>query len=210
MMPGESNYRRCPSCDGLLIERTLISGNTIGARFWTDGKMEAPMLPQYPALVRCAHCDALLWLPEAQEFRPPQPLPMFQTAPGARDPKAPTEADYLEAIASGLAPGAEREKYCRVHAWHASNDARRDLKSKSAAGELPIQTADNMKLLFAMLDRSAPEQRMLRAELARELGRFAEALDLLKFDFGADYGATAQVIRALATRGESAVAQVTV
>jgi hypothetical protein len=33
-----------------MAQRTLASGNTIGARFWTDGKMEAPMLPDQPAL----------------------------------------------------------------------------------------------------------------------------------------------------------------
>ena len=41
-----------------------------------------------------------------------------------------------------------------------------------------------MKALFALLDRVKPEQRMLRAEIARELGRFPEALALLNFDFG--------------------------
>lgn len=78
MMPGETIYRACPACQQLLIECTLLSGNTIGAKFWTDGKMDAPMFPQIPALVRCAHCQSLLWLPEAREHEFAQSPQMFE------------------------------------------------------------------------------------------------------------------------------------
>lgn len=36
MVPGESIVRRCPSCEGSIRQRTLASGNTFGARFWTS------------------------------------------------------------------------------------------------------------------------------------------------------------------------------
>ncbi len=208
MMPGETIYRDCPTCDQLLIERTLLSGNTIGARYWTDGKMDAPMFPNNPALVRCPNCDSLLWLPEAREHGFETPPRMFETVEGARDPIAPADADYLQAIEQGLAPDAEREKYCRVHAWHAFNDARRERRDAPELGDLPDETAANMKALFALLDRQAPAERMLRAELARELGRFPEALALLNHDFGEDYAATAAQIRELAEQGKAGVAQV--
>ncbi len=210
MMPGETIYRECSSCEKLLIERTLQSGNAIGARFWTDGKMDAPMLPQSPALVRCAHCQKLLWLPEAREHEFATPPAMFENVVGALDPRAPTEADYLEAIGSGLAPDKERETYCRVHAWHCFNDARRDAKNSAELNELSDVAAVNMRALFAMLDRVHPPERLMRAELARELGRFPEALGLLrlKFDFGEDYQATAVRIRELAERELAGVALV--
>ena len=192
----------------MLIERTLLSGNTLGARYWTDGKMEAPMFPQSPALVRCAHCDAQLWLPEARQHAFVEPPKMFETVQGALDPIAPTEADYLQAITSGLAPDEEREKYCRVHAWHVFNDARREHKNAPELRELPDQAAANMKALFALLDRNTPAERMLRAELARELGRFPESLQLTNFNFGEDYAATAAQIRELAEQSLAGVAEV--
>ena len=139
MMPGATIYRNCPSCEGLLIERTLLSGNTFGARFWTDGKMEAPMLPQYPALVRCAHCQKLLWLPEAREAEFATAPKMFETVKGALDPTPPTEADYIEAIESGLASDEEQEKYCRVHAWHLFNDDRRNEKTRLKWANCPTK-----------------------------------------------------------------------
>lgn len=208
MMPGESIYRECPSCRKLLIERTLLSGNTIGARYWTDGKMEAPMFPHNPALVRCAHCQHLLWLPEAREHEFATPPQMFETVEGALSPQAPTESDYLAAIETGLAPDEERETYCRLHAWHCFNDARRDEKNTAELNDLPAVAASNMKALFALLDRVKPEERMLRAELARELSRFPEALGLLNFDFGEDYAATAAQIRELAGQNKAGVAEV--
>ena len=51
MLPGPTTIKRCPGCKGLLAEGTLASGNTLGATFWTDGKREAPMLPEMPWLV---------------------------------------------------------------------------------------------------------------------------------------------------------------
>ena len=133
---------------------------------------------------------------------------MFQNVEGATEPIAPTESDYLEAIKTGLAPDAEREIYCRIHAWHGFNDARRDQKNAENLSELSAVAASNMKALFAMLDRVKPDQRMLRAEIARELGRFPEALALLNFDFGDSFAATANVIRELARQNKAGVAQV--
>ncbi len=126
----------------------------------------------------------------------------------ARAPIALTEIDYLEAIESGLAPDKEREIYCRIHAWHCFNDARRDEKNAAELNELSDVAASNMKALFTMLDRVKPEHRMLRAEIARELGRFPEALGLIQFDFGEDYAVTVKVIRELAQQSKSGVAAV--
>jgi len=51
MLPGPTIVRKCSTCGKLIAQPTLLSGNTFGARFWTDGKREAPMLPEQPWLV---------------------------------------------------------------------------------------------------------------------------------------------------------------
>ena len=43
MLPGPTIIRRCSACGNPIAQGTLASWNTFGARFWTDGKMEAPM-----------------------------------------------------------------------------------------------------------------------------------------------------------------------
>ena len=48
MLPGPDMYKHCSSCHQLIIEETLMSGNTFGAIYWSDGKREAPMLPKTP------------------------------------------------------------------------------------------------------------------------------------------------------------------
>jgi len=45
-----------------------MSGNTFGATFWTDGKRDAPMLPDLPEFVKCPHCKLLLWINEQEEL----------------------------------------------------------------------------------------------------------------------------------------------
>jgi len=72
MLPGPTLVKKCGECAGLFKQRTLTSGNTCGATYWTDGRMAAPMLPRTPALVRCPHCSAVLWakgLEEADSFQ---------------------------------------------------------------------------------------------------------------------------------------------
>lgn len=40
MMPGKIIIREYPHCKGYFKEQTMASGNTFGARYWTDGKIE--------------------------------------------------------------------------------------------------------------------------------------------------------------------------
>jgi hypothetical protein len=55
MQFGTTIIKKCLECSGLIKEYTIMSGNTFGAIFWTDGKRDAPMLPDLPWLVKCPH-----------------------------------------------------------------------------------------------------------------------------------------------------------
>ncbi len=44
----------------------MASGNTLGATWWTDGFMNAPMMPERLVFARCPVCSELLWLDDAQ------------------------------------------------------------------------------------------------------------------------------------------------
>ena len=68
MLPGPDQMIACPKCKGVARYMTLMSGNTFGARVWTDGKQVAPMLPNPPAVVKCRHCEECYWLSEAEEI----------------------------------------------------------------------------------------------------------------------------------------------
>lgn len=66
MKPGPTYIRKCPQCSNHFSQDTLSSGNTFGAKFWTDGKMEALMMPNYPEYVGCPHCNKSLWVRETE------------------------------------------------------------------------------------------------------------------------------------------------
>ena len=59
--------RECPHCKAHVVQEETVSGNTIGAKFYTDGKREAKMLPDHPWLVKCPDVQRLFWVDEAVE-----------------------------------------------------------------------------------------------------------------------------------------------
>ena len=68
MILGPNVFYRCPSCYNILINRSLMSGNTCGAMFFSDGSRIAPMLPEIPILTKCVKCNTILWLDELDEI----------------------------------------------------------------------------------------------------------------------------------------------
>ena len=66
MIPGPARILVCPECGETKEVMTLMSGNTFGADFWSDGKMDAPMLPQPSPIQKCPHCGAYIWAPSQE------------------------------------------------------------------------------------------------------------------------------------------------
>ncbi|RMG82711.1 MAG: hypothetical protein D6707_02420 [Bacteroidetes bacterium] len=67
-MPGPDILYNCPECGRTFYAESIASGNTIGAVFWSDGYIDAPMLPDNPPFVRCPHCKVGLWLDKLEEI----------------------------------------------------------------------------------------------------------------------------------------------
>ncbi len=55
----------CPHCNALTKSPEFVSGNTFSATYWTDGKLDAPMLPNIPLITRCRACGRLFWIEDA-------------------------------------------------------------------------------------------------------------------------------------------------
>ena len=56
MMPGHPQILTCPYCGQTKEIMSLMSGNTFGARIWSDNKRIAPMLPEISYVQKCPHC----------------------------------------------------------------------------------------------------------------------------------------------------------
>ena len=170
---------------------TITSGNTIGAQYWTDGKCEAPMLPENPLLRKHPSTGELFWTGECEEIDEEDPWgEEYKDVPFAETPKL---SDYQTVLAAGLTDAPKKEKYVRTHAWWAANDEVRH------GGETPSAVdVENLNRLAALLDEHDPNQRLMMAEVRRELGAFDQCLELLQFEFPPQYHKAEALIRRLA------------
>jgi hypothetical protein len=182
--------RECPHCKAHVVQEETVSGNTIGATYWTDGKREAKMLPDHPWLVRCPVCSRLFWVDESVEMDAG-----FDAAKGKQQVLAPSGKEMLEFLA-GPALQRDKELYVRVWAWRNANDAWR--RNPNATPVFSKDQVQNLKALSDMLDEKEPNQRMLKAEIARELGEFDECLGLLSHPIDEGYGYAVGFIKKLA------------
>ena len=56
MLPANAKIVKCPFCGERKELMNLASGNTFGAKHWSDQKMIAPMLPRVSPVQKCPKC----------------------------------------------------------------------------------------------------------------------------------------------------------
>jgi hypothetical protein len=182
MLPGPDQVIACPKCKGLARYMTLRSGNTIGARLWTDGKQIAPMLPHPPAVVKCRHCAECYWLAEAEEIgtlershdKSQEVNPAWAEAQRVEEP---SEMEYYQTLEKGLATNAAEERKLRILAWWRRNDALRNKPKAQPRGtsSAPGPWRENLEALVRLLSTEDDNDRLMKAEALRELGEFESA-----------------------------------
>lgn len=191
--------RECPHphCKAHVVEEATLSGNTIGSKIYTDGKREAKMLPDHPALVKCPVCGGLFWVEEALKVDMG-----FDAAEGKLPVIAPKEKEIQDFLGrSTLAE--DKEFYLRLRLWWKANDAWRWVpNSKPVFSPEQVQ---NIEALSALFDDSLPGHRILKAEIARELGEFEKCLKLLSYQVEEGYEYAASFVRKLAEEKVRAV-----
>jgi hypothetical protein len=185
MTPGPLQIIACPQCNALASHTTLLSGNTLGATYWTDGKMIAPMLPDTPAVTQCQNCQKYYWVEDAEEvgewncFEGEPPNPAWGDVPEIEEL---SEPEYFQALEQGIAEDEEQEKLLRLFAWWRRNDAYReeDAETSALAPAADTPWKENLAALAELLDADEPEDRVMQAEIFRELGDFERALQILE------------------------------
>lgn len=208
MKPGPIIIRKCGSCGRRIAQEQYLSGNTFGARFWTDGRTVAPMLPDELKLVKCPFCSSLIWIDEQRTVGEIDPLGEETDLPGlfgdAQYASEPSLDDYLGFL-SVRVRGKRKAKYLRLRAWWAGNDRRRE------GGEaVPMTEAEkaNLVALLPLLCEREGQDRLLKAEASRELGMFEEAAALLAARFDEELMPAVLIIRGLNEKHSTAVEEV--
>ena len=199
MLPGPIIIRECPHCKGHFKERTLASGNTFGARYWTDGKMDAEMLPESDWLVMCPNCLEPVWLDKAAEVeeikRPGKGSALdykdFHLLEFGRTPSA----EGALATLRDISLTKDEKTYVRFKLWWRWNNARRYQLKK-----MPLKGYEiaNLEALLKLLDGADINELVTKAEIYRELGQFNEAIQLLDWPDKSADGSRIEFIRQLA------------
>ena len=182
MIPDADALIACPYCDAPARVFQLMSGNAIGAITWTDGWMDAPMMPRAPRITRCHGCKKIYWVGTARQLG-------FLTAgdesEAAREFKDTprieplSEADCYEALREGLAPTPDLELELRVFAWWRGNDAFREPDHPAGHSTAAEAVANMERILELTQDTWEEDLSLFRAEALRHLGRFDQAREAL-------------------------------
>jgi hypothetical protein len=193
--------RECPHCRLHIVQEETLSGNTFeGAVYYSDGKMLAQGLPDHPWLVKCPGCKGLFWVDEALKVDSG-----FDAAKGLTSVMWPSEIDLLSFISSST-PNGEKEIYLRICAWRTANDGWRHLPNENA--RFSQEQQNNMRALLKLFDSYNENQRLLKAEIARELGDFKTCKNLLTYAFTDEFNYAASIIKKLAEEGDSRVREI--
>jgi hypothetical protein len=215
MLPGPTYVYECSKCHGLFRRRSISSGNTFNARYRSDGRMDAPMLPTTSLLTACPHCKSPVFWPETNAVASYETyIPRFFST-SESDPtqleyvkqqfeletKYRGAPEYAEATSTQVAAflknnelSDKHEHSLRMQFWWLTNDER--ARGKSDA--LSTEERANLKKLLQLVGQGSDSMMLLIAEIYRELGQFEEAKRCLDFDFQGNQAAMAeQLMRAI-------------
>ncbi|MCK5070407.1 MAG: hypothetical protein KAR01_07685, partial [Desulfocapsa sp.] len=132
--------------------------------------MDAPMLPNYPEIVRCSKCDAFIWVKDAKK------IGVYDIFNKTRDDKIPEEwkkakfvirpdiSDFEKAIEQKQGTSKEREKYLRTQLWwHLNDSVRTGERSTILPPEQEDLFIENLNQLSLLLEESDSSGQIMRA-----------------------------------------------
>ncbi len=180
MLPGPNLIYKCPHCGNLISNGSLLSGNNLGATIYSDGKQIAPMLPEFPELTKCKQCNTTLWLSKIEELG-------YDDAHDESNPEweKADKADFLEideyfeALENKLYENKDEEFFIRHRIWWAYNDRLRNQQEIFTDESDEWRWKENLNKLLPLLDLSDINQRIMAAEIHRNLGKFYDCITLI-------------------------------
>jgi hypothetical protein len=181
MLPGPNLIYKCPNCDNLLKNQSLLSGNTFDGAIYSDGKRIFPMMPEFPDLTKCKKCNHIFWLSKTREigsysWGDEQNL-LWQNADNA---VFLTIDEYFLALSLSLVQDRSEEFYIRQRIWWAFNDRVRNGNDLYNSEEEKTKWESNVAAFIKILDPDDVSQLIMIAELNRNLGNFEICLTLIE------------------------------
>lgn len=181
MLLGPDYIYKCPNCENLLRKASIMSGNTCGAKLFSDGKRIAPMFFEVPNLTKCKKCDTIFWLSKLKEIGTydwgDSKNSEWQKADNAEFLDI---EDYYNAINKGIAENKEEEFIIRQRIWWGYNDRIRAGQKIFNDERDEMRWIENVQKLKTLLDQSDIKQRIMIAEINRNLGDFEACINVIQ------------------------------
>jgi len=149
------------------------------------------MVFDIPWLVKCPHCRALLWIDEQEEVAK---IDCWSDYKGAKSYCDPELKDYLDVLKKADWDLKKRH-YLHRRGWWEGNDRRRESSAQNLS--LSPEERENLDAYYRCLDPSKSEDRVIMAEIKRELGEFEAAIALLRKPVHKSYSLIANYIKDL-------------
>ncbi|PIQ33656.1 MAG: hypothetical protein COW63_05155 [Bacteroidetes bacterium CG18_big_fil_WC_8_21_14_2_50_41_14] len=175
MIPGEDLYYQCPICGDYTRKGSLISGNTIGAKYYSDGKVIAPMLPTFPMVSKCGSCGKLFWLKEQNKVE----LDKLPDGTKAMSGETLTVYDYAQALRENLMTNKSEEKHLQLQIMWGYNDRVRKGRRLIAVERDKLIWNENLMAMIELLDERDENDCIVMAEIHRYLGNFDRCKEIM-------------------------------
>jgi hypothetical protein len=180
MRYGPNEIYTCPQCGNLIQNKSLMSGNTFDAELYSDGKRIAPMLPEFPNLTDCKKCRNIFWLSKTKKIGEyswgDEPNQLWENADYAEFLSV---HNYFKAIKANIAENRHEELYIRKRIWWSFNDRLRKGGKLFRFVNEEVRWKENIDRLLELLDIEQIDQKIMVAELHRNLGEFERCLELI-------------------------------
>lgn len=183
MTPAPPLVYKCPYCGTLKTICALGSGNTCGATCWSDFKQDLPMLPRASLVQQCPSCNKY-FLNTADNF--------YKCAVSYACGASWGYLSYpsLKDAFVQLSPLGDNEFGVRLMLLHSYNDLYGGCKGTKDQSEVSAEEKkffiENARALIKLCNIKDPAQRLLMAELYREMGQFHKATRILRAAFKYD------------------------
>ncbi|ORC37395.1 hypothetical protein B4O97_04175 [Marispirochaeta aestuarii] len=202
MIFGPVIIRKCPECFGQIQQYTLDSYNTFCFVPRTDGRRPIPFSDIFHI---CPFCNAALFINELEKIGETEPEIVKETFPQSRSAKFLNMHDYLSVLEKEVFD-IHKKKFLRIRAWWSGNDDR--ILQHKTDQVLSEDEKDNLHKLYELLVPSDDEERMMIAEIKRELGEYDEARQHLTDPFPQEFTRIVSTIMKLIEEADPRVAEV--
>lgn len=181
---GPRKIYQCQKCGNHLFTEGIASGNTFGSILYSDAQRISTILdraPEFPDLTICPSCKHMFWISKLKEIEMCEwfgnPEYKFSHVDKA---EFLTIYELQDALSQVVYENQDEEIMIRLQLWRGFNDRIRNKKDLFFTDEDQIIWVENIQYLLNLLDYNNPNEKIMIAELYRNLGNFDKSLEIIE------------------------------